>query len=272
MGSTAQAAWPEDVSLSQLGVWEGERFTNAGTISSSYQTVVQQLGVAIANSPVSAVESSGLNGFDVALTNAVTFTDSSSDGSPWQRVHEDAEPGQALWIPSLSVRKGLPLSLEAGARLGYVGMSHQTVFGGWGKATILEGYRKLPDVAIQYGYSGYIGNTELALGTQDFSAVIGKTFPFGHLTRINTAQISPYIGGGIYRIRATPRIDDPDLEELGVTDVSGFTDDASYTEGYAPGAVHMGVRVLSGDVQVLLGATIVPNVTGTLTAGLGYAY
>ena len=43
-GSSAQAAWPDDVTLSQLGTWEGENFSNADTIQRSYSRVIQQLG------------------------------------------------------------------------------------------------------------------------------------------------------------------------------------------------------------------------------------
>jgi hypothetical protein len=271
-GATAQAAWPDDVVLSQLGTWEGENFSNADTIQRSYSRVIQQLGVAIGNSPVSAAESSGLYGFDIALTNTVAFTDSTDDGSPWQRVHEDTDPSRAMWMPGVTVRKGLPMSLEAGARMSYVALSRQSVFGAWGKATLLEGYRSIPDLAIQVGYSSYVGNTELALGTMDLSAVIGKTFPFGRVTRINTAQFSPYIGGGLYRIRATPRLDESTLEDLGIAAVSGFTNAPEYTEGYAPGVVHLGMRIVSGDAQFLLGSSIAPNATATVTAGLGYVY
>lgn len=271
-GAQAQAAWPDDVTLSQLGTWQGERFTNTDTIASSYSRVIQQLGVAIANSPLGAAETSGIYGFDVAMTNSVAFLDASDSGAPWRRVHTDGEPNRGLWMPGVTVRKGLPLSLEAGGRLGYVAFSRQTVFGGWGRAALLEGYQKLPDLSVQVGYSGYVGNTELALGTMDVSAVIGKTFPFGRVTRINTAQFSPYIGGGIYRIRAQPRLDADTLEELGIGPVSGFTNSEDYVEGYAPGALHLGMRIVSGDFQVLTGATIAPNATAKISAGLGYVY
>jgi len=271
-GATAQAAWPDDVVVSQLGTWEGERFTNTGTISNAYQKVIQQLGVSIANTPLGAAETSGLYGFDVALTNSVSFLEASADDAPWRRVHEDAEPNRTMWVPGVTVRKGLPLSLEAGARLGYVAFSRQTVFGVMGRAAVLEGYQKLPDLTVQVGYSGYVGNTELALGTMDVSAVIGKTFPFGRVTRINTAQVSPFIGGGLYRIRATPRLDSDTLSDLGIGAVSGFTSSEDYTEGYAPGALHAGMRIVSGDFQVLTSATIAPNATAMLSAGLGYTY
>lgn len=271
-GANAQAAWPDDVTLSQLGTWQGERFTNTDTIGTAYKRVIQQLGMSIANTPLGAAETTGVAGFDIALTSQVSFIDSSDADAPWRRVHEDAEPSRALFIPGVTVRKGLPLSLEAGARLGYVGFSRQSVFGAWGRLGILEGHQKLPDLTIQAGYSGYVGNTELALGTMDTSIVIGKTFPFGSVTRINTSQISPFIGAGLYRIRATPRLEDAILEELEIGPVSGFSNSEDYAEGYAPGALHLGMRIISGDVQVLTSATLAPNATATISAGIGYVY
>ena len=265
----AWGAWPDDVQLSQLGTWQGESFTNTDTIAQAYDTVIRELGTSIANPVLGAPETTGIHGFDIALTSTVGFL--STDES-WARVHEEASPSRALWVPGVTVRKGLPLSLEVGSRLGYVAFSRQTVFGAWGRAALLEGYRKLPDITIQAGYSGYIGNPELALGTMDLSAVLGKSFPFGRLVGINTATVSPWIGGGVYRIRALPRIDDALLEDYEIGAVSGFTKSPDYAEGYAPLAGHVGFRVKSGDVQFMMSSALVPGASTTLSLGLGYVY
>ena len=89
---------------------------------------------------------------------------------------------------------------------------------------------------------------------------------------INTASASPYLGVGMYRIRATPRLDESTLEEFGIGEVSGFSSSDAFTEGYAPIAFHLGTRFLSGDFQFLLGSTISPSAGISLSAGLGYAY
>jgi hypothetical protein len=269
--NVANATWPDDIMLSQLGTWQGESYDQTDIIQDAYARVVQQTGMAIANTPLGAAETLGMNGFDVALTSSVSFLEANA-GSAWQRVHSESDPSRAMWIPSLTVRKGLPLSFEAGAQLGYVAFSRQTRFGGWGRVGLLEGYKKLPDVTLQVGYAGYVGNPELALGTMDTSLVIGKTWAFGLLDGINTASASPYIGVGQYRIRATPRIDEGLLEDFGIAAVSGFSGSEDFAEGYSPIAIHLGTRFLSGDFQVLLGSSIAPSVGASVSAGLGYVY
>ncbi|MFT5681355.1 MAG: hypothetical protein ACI8RZ_002261 [Myxococcota bacterium] len=268
---TAQAAWPDDITLSQLGTWKGESYDQTDTIQQAYARVIQQTGMAVANTPLGAAETLGINGFDVAMTSSVSFLESNA-GSPWQRVHTEADPSRAMWIPGVTVRKGLPMSLEAGAQLGYIAFSRQTRFGGWGRVGLVEGYKKLPDVTLQVGYAGYVGNPELALGVMDTSLVIGKTWAFGRMMGINTASASPYLGVGMYRIRATPRLDESTLEEWGISEVSGFSKSDAFAEGYNPIGIHLGTRILSGDFQILMGSTISPSAGLSLSAGLGYAY
>ncbi len=164
------------------------------------------------------------------------------------------------------------MAVEAGAQLGDLAFSRQTRFRGWGRVGLVEGYKKLPDVTLQVGYAGYVGNPELALGVMDTSLVVGKTWAFGRTMGINTASASPYLGFGMYRIRATPRLDESTLEDYGIGEVSGFSSSDAFTEGYAPAAFHLGTRFLSGDFQFLLGSTISPNAGISLSAGLGYTY
>ncbi len=272
LAGQAHAGYPDDVTLSQLGTWNGEPFTQSDTIQSAYQRVVKQLGMTIANTPLGAPETLGISGFGVALTNTVGFIDTSADSAPWRRVHEEADPSRALWVPGLTVRKGLPMSLEAGASLGYIAFSRQTQFGGWGRVGLIEGYTKLPDVALQVGYSGYVGNTELALGVMDTSLSLGKTFPFGRLVGINTASVAPYAGVGLYRIRAMPRISASAQEDLGIGEVSGFSGSDAYTEGFSPLGIHLGMSLRSGDFQISFSGTVSPNVLASLTTGIGYVF
>ena len=194
------------------------------------------------------------------------------DPSPWARVHEDGEPSATLWIPGLSARKGLPLSLEAGVNVGYLAFSRQTVVGGYGRWAPLEGYRNLPDVVMQLGYSSYLGNDELSLNVRDASLSIGYSIPIGQMDRIHSGTVSPYGGIGFLRINATPQMSEDDQESLGIRAVSGSQKSPSYIEGFAPLTFHGGLRILSGDFQVLLNLTVAPSSMVTLNSGLGFVF
>ena len=274
--ATAQAAWPDDVSLSALGTVQGEAVTDTAASRVAYETVVSELGTAIANKPLAPAETLGLSGFQVALTQSVSFLDASTDSesspAPWERLHADEDPSHVMWLPGVAVRKGLPLSLEVGANLSYVAFSRQAVLGGYGRWGLVEGYRAYPDVSIQLGYSSYIGNDELDLGVMDGSLSVGYTLPFGRKVGINEGSFAPYGGVGVLWINARPQLSTEDQQELGVRPVSGFGGKDSYTEGFRPANLHMGFQLRSGDFQVLASTTIAPRSLATMNVGLGYVY
>jgi hypothetical protein len=264
----AFASWPEDVVLTNLAAYED----NTG----AYHDLVRELGVAIANKPMAPGETLGLNGFDLSVFNSVSFLHArgtESDPSGWERTQAESDPNDVLWIPTIGLRKGLPLSLEAGLNVGWIGMSHQGILGGYGRWALVEGYRKAPDVTIQVGYTGYVGNEELWLGVIDTSATVGYTFPFGRTVGINTSRFSPYVGVGTVRIAAEPKLDDDVEAELGIEPVSGFGRGSQhFAEGFQPFVADVGFRVATGDFQVKLAGTVAPDVISGISFGVGFEY
>jgi hypothetical protein len=279
VGSPALAAWPDDVQLGQLQSFDGENFTNVAANRAAYEQVVRELGAVIANKASAPAGTSGLAGFDVALTSTVGFIDANGDDdsepAPWERTHADGDPAHVAWVPGISVRKGLPMSLEVGANLGYVAFSQQSSFGGYGRWGVVEGYRQFPDFTMQVGYAGYLGNDELELGVMDVSWTLGYEFPFGRNPKYRTSAIAPWVSGGFMRINAAPLLDAESQQDLGVRPVSGFKGKDSYVDGFAPATISAGARLRSGDVQMLLSHTLVTTKDrpmSTLHAGIGYLY
>lgn len=273
--TTALAAWPDDVVLSDLDQYNGERVTNTRAAGDGYEEVVRELGFAIANKPLAPGETLGVNGFDLSVYNTFAFiTDEGTQDAPsgWERTHTDNDPSPVLWIPWVGVRKGLPLSLEAGLNFGYIGFSRQTAIGGYGRWAVVEGYRNAPDLTVQVGYTGYVGNEELELGVMDVNGTLGYTLPFGTLVGINSANFAPYIGAGFVRVRAAPRLSPDEQEELGIGTVSGFNTSDDYKEGFSPFTTHIGFRVLSGDFQVKVAGAFAPRVIPSLSFGIGFEY
>lgn len=278
MGAPAIAAWPDDVSLSQLSSFQGENFTNVTANREAYEQVVRELAAVVANKP-SAPATTGIAGFDVALTSSVGFIDANGDRdgqtAPWERTHADADPAHVAWVPGISVRKGLPMSLEVGSNLGYLAFSRQTTFGAYGRWGVVEGYRQFPDFTVQVGYAGYLGNEELELGVMDTSFTLGYDLPFGRGRTYRTSSFSPWVSAGFLRINAAPLLDNETQQDLGVRAVSGFRGKDSFVEGFAPATISAGARLRSGDVQMTLSQTLVTTrdrATATLHVGIGYIY
>lgn len=283
--AAARAAFPEDVSISEMDEYNGASTylpdtTQAGSdyVVTGYQTLVKELGTAIANKPMAPGESLGINVFHVGIANTFVFVRTgSSDGihpSGWDLADKDEDPQSYLFIPWLQVRKGLPASLEIGANAGWIGLTRTGVLGVYGRWSVVEGYRRVPDLALQVGYAGYIGNDELELGVMDMSATLGYSLPFGVTEGINQAVFSPYVGIGLNRIHAAPRGDlsRTDLEGR-VTEVSGFNADTNnFVVGFVPVQIDGGFRIINGDFSATLAATYSPDLIATLSLGFGFVY
>lgn len=287
--SPAMATWPDDISLTSMADLQGTANFDTAANRAAYLTVVQELGVAIANRPFAPADSLGVNGFEVEVSNTIAFTSSRGeefgDVGPWGVVHQDETPRGTLWIPRIQVRKGLPGSVDVGGQVGWLATSQQTVFGFYGRVSPLEGYRQAPDVAIQWGYAGYVGNDELEAGAMDFSGTLSYTLPFGSLLNINSASFTPYVGAGKLWIHARPRLNAETMEDLGVLPVTGFERQLDTQEerdiygGLAadeanlnPTVLHGGFRLVSRSFQFKAMATWAPQIMPTLNFGMGFVF
>ncbi|MCB9760691.1 MAG: hypothetical protein H6739_12685 [Alphaproteobacteria bacterium] len=278
---SAWAAWPDDVNLSSMSDLAGRPVLTQEDIAgntAAYETVVRELGVAIANKPLTPADTLGVSGFEVLVSTTVAFTSTQEPEfgvpGPWGMVQVDEDPTPALILPRIEARKGLPFSFDVGAQVGWVGVSRQTVFGGYGRWAPLEGYRQIPDVSLQLGYSGYVGNEELELGVMDFAMTISYELAFGSLKEINSATFTPYGGFGRLWMHAEPRLGAEEQQDLGVRPVSGFKNSTAYeAEGnWSPYTLHGGFRIVSQHWEFKAGAVWAPKIMPTINVGMGFHY
>ena len=275
VSAPAFASWPDDVVLDEIDTWRGDKVLDSELITADYHQVIRELGTAISSKPMHGGSTLGLYGFEVGLSNTIAFIDTrSEDGqpSPWARVHEEGTPNNMMVIPRIDIRKGLPASIEVGASMGYIAVSRQTSMAGFVRAAPLEGYRNMPDVVFQLGYAGYVGNDQLELGTMDLSGTVGYSFPFGRITGVNNASISPYLGGGLLRVHARPNLEVDEQTALGIAEVSGFSGSDFYAEDFAFWQIHGGFRINSGTFSFRGSASWVPSGIATLNVGMGFVY
>jgi hypothetical protein len=247
-------------------------------VVTGFKQVVLDLGTAIANKPLMPGETLGTNGFHVGVGSTFAFVRTSSgDGTNpggWQLVDPTEQPSPLLFIPQVQLRKGLPLSLELGANFGWVGMSNTAVVGAFGRWGLLEGYKPLPDLSIQVGYAGYVGNDELEVGVLDMGATVGYTLPFGPIAGVHTASFSPFVGIGLLRVRGAPRVD---LSATGLdgrlAEVTGFDDDPlHYDETLAPLQVAGGFRILNGSFDATVSGAYCPGLLPSVNLAFGFTW
>ncbi|MCO4744587.1 MAG: hypothetical protein KC912_07360 [Proteobacteria bacterium] len=278
LSSTALAAFPEDIVLSEMTEYRGVRI-GQGDLSDAYKTLVMELGTAVANQPINPAETVGAFGFDVGIVNTFAFINSrTKDGvvSPWERAHPGENPNTYLFSPGLQIRKGLPMSLEIGARGSWIGNSRQAVFSGFGRFALVEGYKPAPDISVHAGYSGYLGNPELDLGVFDAGATLGSTWSFGSYPGINQAQISLFADFSVLRMSAVHRLDDATAETIGAAKYysgpSTAPDADSYEAGITMPRVGGGLQVTNGNAHIRLTGAWVPSTIPTLNVGMGFTY
>jgi len=265
----AQAKWPEDISLSGMTEHGGIPVVDTLALGTAYDTVIAELGTAVANQPFAPARTLGMKGFAFNFNNGFAFNSTrekiEGEPSPWDRVHPEEDPSPYILTPGVSFRKGLPLSLEAGANLNWIGLSRTAIFGGYGRLAIIEGYRPAPDLTLQWGYAGYVGNQELDVGVIDVSISLGTTLPFGALPGFNPSWFSPFISYTTLRVKAEPNIDEATVLEVGAT---------TYLEKQAiilP-QVSGGFELSSGTFTIGAFGSWAPGSIATAKAKLGWTY
>lgn len=277
---TVLAAYPEDVSLLAMDDFYGQSTlatTGDDYVTTGYRTLVGELGSTITNPMMTPAETLGVNGFYVGVANTFSFTRTGSlDGETpagWNLADPDEEPPAYLFLPWVQVRKGLPASFEVGANFGWIGLSRTGALGGFARFAPMEGFRRIPDFAIQVGYTGYVGNDELELGVFDTAFTLGYTVPFGVTQGIHQASFSPYFSVGQSRIHAAPRVDltGTDLEGR-ITELSGFKSSDVFEKEFAPWRIGGGFRIVNGDYTATVAATHQFGSIPTVSLAFGFTY
>jgi hypothetical protein len=164
------------------------------------------------------------------------------------------------------------LLLEFGVKGGLIASDTGSIFGTYIKCSPFEGYLKAPNIAVQMGYSGYVGNPDLALGTMDMSVSIGKALPFGPIVGINESIIHPYAAVGWYWVRADPRLTESETERFGITPVSSFKNSKYYTDGFRNIAWDVGVEIQSNEIFVAFSTSNAPNHLWSVQSNIGYRF
>lgn len=173
-----------------------------------FDAVLKDLAMALSGPPSFPVGSLGLYEFEVSVSSRMSFVHTSPLGdaatSPWDDVNPKGEANNVIWMPGLQFRKGLPYSFEVGGDIAWIGISRQVEVGGYGRVAFLDGWTKVPDVALQLGYSGYVGNDQLDMGVFEMDLSVGYTVHTPAVTGRGTTFFSPFVGYSYLMAHARP--------------------------------------------------------------------
>ncbi len=273
----ARAEWPEDVDLTSMTEHDGAPVVDRELLGNSFRQLVMELGTLVSNKPITPTETLGIHGLEASLGVQFALTeahDRLAQPSPWARAHATENNAPYLMVPTLSVRKGLPLSTEIGGHVGWIGGTSTGLFGGWARVAVLEGYKPIPDVALKIGYAGYVGNDQLDVGALDLGVTLGTTWAVGRLPGVNTGQISPWLNFTTVRVSANATLLDEELEQdIGALRFAGTGGEG---DNLAPAIAFpqfgAGVQFTSGNAHIRFAATWAVATIPTVNTGLGVTF
>jgi len=270
----AWAAWPEDVDLYSMLDHDGLPVLDREVLGTSYRQLVLELGTMVSNKPVTPAETLGISGLDVDLSTQFILTeaiDRLGQPSPWSRAHRDELSAPYHVLPTLSVRKGLPLSTEVGAHMGWIGGSSSGLVGGWARVAVIEGYKPIPDVSLKLGYSGYVGNEQLDVGVLDLGVTVGTTWGLGRSPEVNTGQFSPWLNFTTLRISANATLDERTENDIGALRYArSAPQDTDVAPPIALPQFGGGMQFTSGGIHLRIAGSWAPATVPTVTTGFGF--
>lgn len=172
----------QDFQLSKIG-----KPTGSGSAeNANFRVFANQLGAAISSADFSPPETLGHSGFNFALGYSVAKI-----GDLQTQVWPTAgtPPSQALLMPTVILRKGLPFSFELGGRFAYLSYSRMAAATIEVKWALNEGFLYLPDVGVRGHGTRLVGSRDFGLTTAGVDIGIGKQFAVGGMF-----TLTPYVG------------------------------------------------------------------------------
>jgi hypothetical protein len=273
--ATAQARSPADFSVSGLSHFNGQAVQDPVLLTEAYNNLVRDLGVAIAIGAVLPARTPGSSGFDVSFGNSFVVLPGIEADTPshWQRATGGEDHGTLLTLPSLTARKGLPLSMEVGTTVGWLAGGQSGLFGGFFRAAIVEGYKPWPDLTVHLGYSGLVGHSELDLGVVDVGLTLGSSYPFGSIPDLREAQVSPWIDLSLVTVLSQVRLDEETKSSLfGPAEEDAETDTRGQSRSQKLPRLGGGLQITNGTVLFRLAGSWSPKTLPAIFIGLGASY
>lgn len=275
--SAARAGWPDDVSISGMTTYGGIDQLDTATLSEAYRTVIKELAVSTASSTIPAPGTLGSRGFEIVLDSGITLLDAfpGAEPTPWARAVGREDPAFLQGTPGLTVRKGLPLSLELGLTGRWVSQSGQGVFGGFGRIGLIDGWKPFPDLSLRVGYTGYVGNDELELGVADIGLTLGSTFALGGDGKLRSVKLSPYADVALLVVNATPLVSDAVVAQVGAVSFGGVSNNPDVLP--PEGALVLprfsgGLELRFARLVFRLSGGYALGATGNASAAIGFTY
>jgi hypothetical protein len=197
---TATQANPNDISL--LGLGRPRSTSAADPAVRRYQNLTSELVFAVAPRPLAPAETLGVSGFEFSIATTTADINELADywqGQPGMPVFEGVLPQHgsrgiptSFWVPTVHLRKGLPMSTEVGLNASYLAWSEMAMLGLDMKIALHESYfRWVPAVSLRGAAARLFGSSDLDVVTIETDLLASLPFGVGGMV-----QLTPYLGFG----------------------------------------------------------------------------
>lgn len=186
LSASAAAADPYDFQIRRL-----RPAADAAAGNAAFRDFVRQLGAALTSVSLTPPETLGHSAF--AVNAELSMVQLRDPLPPTERPIQGA-----LLVPSVHVRKGLPFSLELGARAAWIEKSRLAAATGEVKWAISEGFTYLPDVSLRGSVTKLFGTKDFDLTGGGADLAVGKEFAIGGMI-----TLTPYVGWNLIWVGAS---------------------------------------------------------------------
>lgn len=212
--STHAAAAANDVNLLRL-------VRDGAPDNDGFHSLVRELGVVMTPTSLQPAETTGQSGFDFGLD--YTFHTMRFDKAYWQSARENpATP--LLMTLGARARKGfvLPVPLTSEVEFGAQWLidSQLLSMGTNIRVALNEGFRFIPDIAVQAGINRMVGNKDLDLLTVTAGGQISKGFGV-----MGSFNLCPFVGYQSIWVNGSSRIID-----TGPADAANVSDNVVFAQ------------------------------------------
>jgi hypothetical protein len=175
-----------DLKLSRLALQDGTKIPGADRY---FKGLMGDLSAILAPRFLGPGTTTGSLGFQVDLD--YSFTDIQENADRWRSIMRGDSTGAHSILHALQVhvRKGLPFSTEIGGTFTKLINSDLWGIGLELKVSPLEGFRKMPEVAMRISVSTFLGANDYSLLTATSDIQISKEIGIAGLFKL-----SPYVG------------------------------------------------------------------------------
>jgi hypothetical protein len=160
----------------------------------NFRVFARYLAAGLTSSNLAPPGSLGHSGMAISIENTLPFYNSDPNLMPIEGKYG----GPFINIPTVHIRKGLPLSFEIGGKMGWYEKSRMGVGTLELKWAINEGFTYLPDIAVRGSITKLINSRDFDVTVGGVDLGIGKQFAIGGMI-----TLTPYVGWNLLFVGAS---------------------------------------------------------------------